>query len=264
MWSMRLTFGQIVSTVVFSLYYYFFFSKILDKEIVVKSLSRVLFQLKDKGNFREFLVGKVSWLIEFPCITRFRVMNMFCGRTSAEKQIFVREILGGMEIGHGSDLSVTAGSVPADLHLSSKGLFFMFELNCPKQRALSTLAEVMIAILKRELATFPPISNLDGFYLVCFVSIPRSSSFLFFFFLFPFFFSLTDFNYHRNSTQHSKLPFDETAIYEANNGCRDSLLKGIEYFMHARTNKISLVGTRIESALYGSTILNSNFHGIGE
>lgn len=232
---------------------------------MLNSLSRVLFQLKDKGNFREFLVGKVSWLIEFPCITRFRVMNMFCGRTSAEKQIFVREILGGMEIGHGSDLSVTAGSVPADLHLSSKGLFFMFELNCPKQRALSTLAEVMIAILKRELADqFPPISNLDGFYLVCFVSIPRSSSFLFFFFLFPFFFSLTDFNYHRNSTQHSKLPFDETAIYEANNGCRDSLLKGIEYFMHARTNKISLVGTRIESALYGSTISNSNFHGIGE
>lgn len=106
---------------------------------MLNSLSRVLFQLKDKGNFREFLVGKVFWLIEFPCITRFRVMNMFCGRTSAEKQIFVREILGGMEIGHGSDLSVTAGFVPADLHLSSKGLFFMFELNCPKQRALSTI-----------------------------------------------------------------------------------------------------------------------------
>lgn len=264
MWSMRLTFGQIVSTVVFSLYYYFFFSKILDKEIVVKSLSRVLFQLKDKGNFREFLVGKVSWLIEFPCITRFRVMNMFCGRTSAEKQIFVREILGGMEIGHGSDLSVTAGSVPADLHLSSKGLFFMFELNCPKQRALSTLAEVMIAILKRELAdvstNFQPRWLLPR--LFCFYSTLFFLSFLFS--LSPFFFSLTDFNYHRNSTQHSKLPFDETAIYEANNGCRDSLLKGIEYFMHARTNKISLVGTRIESALYGSTIPNSNFHGIGE
>lgn len=155
----------------------FFFSKILDKEIVVKSLSRVLFQLKDKGNFREFLVGKVSWLIEFPCITRFRVMNMFCGRTSAEKQIFVREILGGMEIGHGSDLSVTAGSVPADLHLSSKGLFFMFELNCPKQRALSTLAEVMIAILKRELAdvstNFQPrwlLPRLFCFYSTLFLS----------------------------------------------------------------------------------------------
>lgn len=144
---------------------------------MLNSLSRVLFQLKDKGNFREFLVGKVSWLIEFPCITRFRVMNMFCGRTSAEKQIFVREILGGMEIGHGSDLSVTAGSVPTDLHLSSKGLFFMFELNCPKQRALSTLAEVMIAILKRELAdvstNFQPrwlLPRLFCFYSTLFLS----------------------------------------------------------------------------------------------
>lgn len=101
-----------------------------------------------------------------------------------------------MEIGHGSDLSVTAGSVPANLHLSSKGLFFMFELNCPKQRALSTLAEVMIAILKRELAdvstNFQPrwlLPRLFCFYSTLFF-LPSFHFFFsfFFFFVFLFFF----------------------------------------------------------------------------
>lgn len=101
-----------------------------------------------------------------------------------------------MEIGHGSDLSVTAGSVPANLHLSSKGLFFMFELNCPKQRALSTLAEVMIAILKRELAdvstNFQPrwlLPRLFCFYSTLFF-LPSFHFFFsfFFFFIFLFFF----------------------------------------------------------------------------
>lgn len=100
-----------------------------------------------------------------------------------------------MEIGHGSDLSVTAGSVPANLHLSSKGLFFMFELNCPKQRALSTLAEVMIAILKRELAdvstNFQPrwlLPRLFCFYSTFFF-LPSFHFFFssFFFFVFLFF-----------------------------------------------------------------------------
>lgn len=100
-----------------------------------------------------------------------------------------------MEIGHGSDLSVTAGSVPANLHLSSKGLFFMFELNCPKQRALSTLAEVMIAILKRELAdvstNFQPrwlLPRLFCFYSTLFF-LPSFHFFFssFFFFVFLFF-----------------------------------------------------------------------------
>lgn len=100
-----------------------------------------------------------------------------------------------MEIGHGSDLSVTAGSVPANLHLSSKGLFFMFELNCPKQRALSTLAEVMIAILKRELADVS--TNFQSRWLLprlfCFYStlffLPSFHFFFssFFFFVFLFF-----------------------------------------------------------------------------
>lgn len=103
-----------------------------------------------------------------------------------------------MEIGHGSDLSVTAGSVPANLHLSSKGLFFMFELNCPKQRALSTLAEVMIAILKRELAdvstNFQPrwlLPRLFCFYSTLFF-LPSFHFFFsfFFFFVFLFFFPL--------------------------------------------------------------------------
>lgn len=99
-----------------------------------------------------------------------------------------------MEIGHGSDLSVTAGSVPANLHLSSKGLFFMFELNCPKQRALSTLAEVMIAILKRELAdvstNFQPrwlLPRLFCFYSTFFF-LPSFHFFFSFFFFFVFLF----------------------------------------------------------------------------
>lgn len=99
-----------------------------------------------------------------------------------------------MEIGHGSDLSVTAGSVPANLHLSSKGLFFMFELNCPKQRALSTLAEVMIAILKRELAdvstNFQPrwlLPRLFCFYSTLFF-LPSFHFFFSFFFFFVFLF----------------------------------------------------------------------------
>lgn len=150
---------------------------------MLNSLSRVLFQLKDKGNFREFLVGKVSWLIEFPCITRFRVMNMFCGRTSAEKQIFVREILGGMEIGHGSDLSVTAGFVPADLHLSSKGLFFMFELNCPKQRALSTIGRGDDRYSKkgigRRFHQFPTSMAFTSFVLFLFHALLPFFSFFF-------------------------------------------------------------------------------------
>lgn len=110
-----------------------------------------------------------------------------------------------MEIGHGSDLSVTAGSVPANLHLSSKGLFFMFELNCPKQRALSTLAEVMIAILKRELAdvstNFQPrwlLPRLFCFYSTLFF-LPSFHFFFsfFFFFVFLFFFLPSSFLAHR-------------------------------------------------------------------
>lgn len=99
---------------------------------------------------KEILVSRKNWIVNWiPVLDH--AMNMIV-RHVERKTNFRREILGGMEIGHGSDLPVTAGSVPADLRLSSKGLFFMFELNCPKQRALSTLAEVMIAILKRELA----------------------------------------------------------------------------------------------------------------
>ena len=146
-----------------------------------------------------------------------------------------------MEIGHGAGLSVTVGSVPANLHLSSKGLFFMFELNCLRQRALSTLAEVMIAILKRELADVSTNFELRWLSPMCFVSTLRFSSFpppspppppplsfhLFcYFLLFRFFpFSLVFFQAHRvsitarrnighqkqNSTM-LKLPFDGTAI----------------------------------------------------
>lgn len=113
-----------------------------------------------------------------------------------------------MEIGHGSDLSVTAGSVPANLHLSSKGLFFMFELNCPKQRALSTLAEVTIAILKRELAdvstNFQPRWLLPR--LFCFYStFLFLSFFLFSFFLFVFLFFL--FFYFFSPLLLSRSPF---------------------------------------------------------
>lgn len=113
-----------------------------------------------------------------------------------------------MEIGHGSDLSVTAGSVPANLHLSSKGLFFMFELNCPKQRALSTLAEVTIAILKRELAdvstNFQPRWLLPR--LFCFYStLLFLSFFLFSFFLFVFLFFL--FFYFFSPLLLSRSPF---------------------------------------------------------
>lgn len=138
-----------------------------------------------------------------------------------------------MEIGHGSDLSVTAGSVPANLHLSSKGLFFMFELNCPKQRALSTLAEVTIAILKRELAdvstNFQPrwlLPRLFCFYTtLLFLSFFLFSFFLFvflFFLFFYFFFPPSPFSLTVSividSTQHSKLPFDETAITKLTTG----------------------------------------------
>lgn len=135
-----------------------------------------------------------------------------------------------MEIGHGSDLSVTAGSVPANLHLSSKGLFFMFELNCPKQRALSTLAEVMIAILKRELAdvstNFQPrwlLPRLFCFYSTLFF-LPSFHFFFsfFFFFVFLFFFPPPPFSLTVSiiiySTQHSKLPFDETTITKLTTG----------------------------------------------
>lgn len=135
-----------------------------------------------------------------------------------------------MEIGHGSDLSVTAGSVPANLHLSSKGLFFMFELNCPKQRALSTLAEVMIAILKRELAdvstNFQPrwlLPRLFCFYSTFFF-LPSFHFFFsfFFFFVFLFFFFPPPFSLTVSiiiySTQHSKLPFDETTITKLTTG----------------------------------------------
>lgn len=88
---------------------------------------------------------------------------------------FLSKISRRMEIGHGASLSVTAGSVPADLHLSSKGLFFMFELNCPRQRALSTLVEVMIAILKRELADVSTNFELRWLLPSCFVSTLRYS-----------------------------------------------------------------------------------------
>lgn len=94
---------------------------------------------------------------------------------------FLSKISRRMEIGHGASLSVTAGSVPADLHLSSKGLFFMFELNCPRQRALSTLVEVMIAILKRELADVSTNFELRWLLPSCFVSTLRYSWFFFFF-----------------------------------------------------------------------------------
>lgn len=144
---------------------------------------------------------------------------------------FLSKISWRMEIGHRASLSVTAGSVPADLHLSSKGLFFMFELNCPRQRALSTLVEVMIAILKRELADVSTNFELRWLLPSCFVSTLRYSLFFFFFVpLFPIaflvhilFFILPFQTYHFNyrPVQYRilsgygttlKLPFDKTAI----------------------------------------------------
>lgn len=109
---------------------------------------------------------------------------------------FLSKISRRMEIGHGASLSVTAGSVPADLHLSSKGLFFMFELNCPRQRALSTLVEVMIAILKRELADVSTNFELRWLLPSCFVSTLRYSWFFFFFFLFRYFLLLSLFTFY--------------------------------------------------------------------
>ena len=119
-------------------------------------------------------------------------------RDAKRENKFLSKISRRMEIGHGAGLSVTVGSVPANLHLSSKGLFFMFELNCLRQRALSTLAEVMIAILKRELADVSTNFELRWLSPTCFVSTlfnvllpPPPPCFVIFSCFFLFYFSFT-------------------------------------------------------------------------
>lgn len=101
----------------------------------------------------------------------------------------------------------------------------------------------------RRFDQFPTSMAFTSFVLFLFhVLLSSFLSFLLFVFLFfhfSFFFFPSSFLAHRFNYHLLDATFEITVWrnnhYEANNGCRDSLLKGIEYFMHARTNKISLV-----------------------
>lgn len=136
-----------------------------------------------------------------------------------------------MQIGHRAGLPVTAGSVPADHRLSSKGLFFMFELNCPKRRALSTLAKVMIAILKGNWPTFRPISNIDAFRYTLH-SLPLLPSFVFRLFFLSLFERARRARHSRVLNGHDvKITCPAERPLRANIRCRDSLLKGPVHFM---------------------------------